>query len=144
MKVSDLLLARVEVYSVADTATVFDAARYLREKQVRAVGVLNAEGKLVGVLSQSDISDKVAAENVCPAWTRVAEVMSRQLVLVAPDTPLDACVRLMDKHGLYHLGVVDAEGRFRGLISVRDLLQIIASDEKARADLLEQYLFPPR
>ena len=76
MKVEDLIHSRSEVYSVTEDVTVYDAARYLREKQVRSVGVLKPGGKLVGVVSQSDISDKVAAENKCPAWMRVSEVMS--------------------------------------------------------------------
>jgi CBS domain-containing protein len=67
MKVEDLIRSRSEVYSVTEDVTVHDAARYLREKQVRAVGVIKPDGKPVGVVSQSDISDKVAAENKCPA-----------------------------------------------------------------------------
>ena len=63
MTVKDLIQSRAEVFSVSEDFTVHDAARYLRDKQVRSVGVLNRQGKLVGVVSQSDISDKVAAEN---------------------------------------------------------------------------------
>ena len=107
MKVEDLIHSRTEVYSVTEEVTVYDAARYLREKQVRAVGVLKPDGKLVGVVSQSDISDKVAAENKCPAWMRVSEVMTPHPITVPPATHLDECVRLMEKHGIYHLPVVD-------------------------------------
>ncbi len=144
MKVADLIKTRTEVFSLHEDVTVHEAARYLREKQVRAAGVVDARGKLVGAISQSDISDKVAAENKCPAWMRVAEVMSTQLVTVPPETSLDECVRLMDKHGIFHLLVVDARDEFRGMISVQDLLRVVASDEKARADMLESFLFSAR
>jgi CBS domain containing-hemolysin-like protein len=40
--------------------------------------------------------------------------------------------------------VVDNQGVFRGMLSVTDLLQVIASDEKSRADMLESLLFPQR
>ena len=50
----------------------------------------------------------------------------------------------MEKHGIYHLLVVDEKGGFRGMISVTDLLQLIASDQKARADMLEAFIFPQR
>ena len=50
----------------------------------------------------------------------------------------------MEKHGIYHLLVVDEKGSFRGMISVTDLLQLIASDQKARADMLEAFIFPQR
>ena len=144
MKVKDLIESRKEVYSISVDQTVHDAARYLREKGVRAAGICDSAGKLVGCISQSDISDKVAAENKCPAWMRVPEIMSTDLVLIKPATPLDECLRLMEKHKIFHLAVVDDQGGFHGLISVQDLLRVIATDQKARADMLEAYLFPSR
>jgi len=144
MTVKDLIHARTEVYSVTEDTTVHDTARYLREKQVRAVGVLTPDRRLAGVVSQSDISDKVAAENKCPAWMRVAEIMTPRPIVVPPATHLDECVRLMEKHGIFHLPVVDERETYHGMISVQDLLRVIASDEKARADMLESFLFPAR
>jgi CBS domain-containing protein len=144
MNVEDLIRSRSEVFSITEDMTVYDAARYLRERQVRAVGVVKPGGKLVGVVSQSDISDKVAAENKCPAWMRVSEVMTSNLITVPPATHLDECVRLMEKHGIFHLPVVDEREAYRGMISVQDLLRVIASDEKARADMLESFIFPAR
>jgi CBS domain-containing protein len=144
MKIADLVSSRREVFSVRDDTTIHDAARYLRDHQVRAVGVCDADGVLLGVISQSDISDKVAAENKCPAWMRVSEIMSRQLVTATPETSIEDCLRLMDQHGIYHLLLVDADKGFRGMISVTDLLQLFASDQKARADMLEALMFPQR
>src|SRR5712692_6096199 len=142
MNVAALIGGRKEVFSISEDTTVYDAARYLRDRQVRSVGVLDATGRLTGVVSQSDISDKVAAENKCPAWMRVAEIMTRELVTVPPDTPLEACILLMEKNGIFHLLVVDENSGFRGMISVQDLLRVIALDEKARADLMEALIFP--
>ena len=144
MKVLDLIGSRTEVFSVTEDISVHHAAQYLRAKQVRSVGVLDAAGRLVGVLSQSDISDKVAAENKCPAWMKVADIMTCELITVAPDMALHDCLRLMEKNGVYHLLVLDRNGFFLGMLSVSDLLRVIASDEKERADLLETFIFPQR
>jgi len=144
MRVQDLIHSRTEVYSIAEETTVHEAARFLREKLVRCVGVCDRNGKLVGVVSQSDISDKVAAENKCPAWMRVTEIMTSNPSSVSPEAPLDECLRLMEKLGVYHVPVIDAQARYRGMVSVKDLLKVIASDEKARADMLESFLFSPR
>jgi len=141
MTVRDLIGGRTDVYSIRDDTTVHDAARYLRDRQMRSVGVIDAHGGLVGVVSQSDISDKVAAENKCPAWMRVSEIMSTGLITVTPDDALNDCLRLMEQNGIYHLLVVDGQSRYRGMLSVTDLLTVIASDEKARADMLEAFLF---
>jgi CBS domain-containing protein len=144
MRVADLISSRSEVYSITEDTTVHDAARYLRERHVRSVGVRDKQGVLLGVISQSDISDKGAAENKCPAWMRVSEIMTRQLVTATPETSVEDCLRLMDQHGIFHLLVVDSEKGFRGMISVTDLLQLVASDQKARADMFEAFIFPQR
>jgi CBS domain-containing protein len=144
MRVADLINSRKEVFSVLEDATVHDVARYLRDRRVRTVGVLDATGKLVGVISQADISDRVAAENKCPAWMRVSEVMTKQLVTVSPEMNIDECLVLMDKHKIFHLVVAENKNNFLGMISVKDLLRVISSDQKARADLLESFVFPQR
>jgi len=144
VKVSDLIGSRKEVYSITEDMSVHQASQYLREKQVRAVGVVSAGGKLVGVMSHSDVSDKVAAENKCPAWMKASDIMTRELVTVTPEMTLEDCLRLMDENTIFHLIVLDEGQVFRGMLSVSDILRVVASDEKARADLLESFIFPSR
>jgi CBS domain-containing protein len=144
MKVGDLIGSRKEVYSVSEETSVHLVAQYLREKQVRSVGVVNASGKLTGVVSQSDISDKVAAENKCPAWMKASDIMTRELVTVTAERTLDECLLLMEQNSIFHLIVLSDQEEFRGMLSISDILRVVASDEKARADLLEAFIFPPR
>jgi CBS domain-containing protein len=144
MKVSDLIGSRREVFSITEDASVHQAAQYFRERQVRSAGVLDSSGRLIGVVSQSDISDKVAAENRCPAWMKVNEIMSRDLITVGLEMTLEDCLGLMDQHGVYHLLVVEGRGNFRGMVSVRDLLRVLATDHKDRADLLQAFIDPVR
>jgi len=144
MNVSDLVGSRKEVFSILEDKSVLEAAQYLREKQVRSAGVVDAAGQLVGVISQSDISDKVAAENKCPAWMKVSDIMSRNLITVTPAVSFDESLQLMEHNGIYHLLIVEATGDYRGMLSVSDFLRVMASDQKARADLLESYLFSSR
>jgi len=144
MKVADLIGSRKQVFSITEESSVHQVAQYLREKEVRAVGVVDANGRVVGVISHSDVSDKVAAENKCPAWMKASEIMTRQLVTVSPEISLEECLRLMDQNTIFHLMVIDDKQGFRGMLSVSDILRVVASDEKARADLLEAFIFPPR
>jgi CBS domain-containing protein len=144
MKVLDLVRSRQEIYSIRDDMTVRDAALYMREHKVRSVGVLNEAAELAGVVSQSDISEKVAAENKCPAWMRVSEIMTRDLLVVRPEIGLEECLRLMEKNSVFHLLIAEESGRYLGMISVADLLQVISSDHKARADMFEAFAFPQR
>jgi CBS domain-containing protein len=144
MKVSDLVGARKEIFSILEDKSVLEAAQYFREKGVRSAGVVNAAGTLVGVISQSDISDKVAAENKCPAWIKVSDIMTRSnLLTVTPAMTFEESLRLMEQNGVYHLLIVDAD-KFLGMLSVSDLLRVLVSDHKERADLLESYVFAQR
>jgi len=144
MKVSELIGSRKEVFSITEETSVHQAAQYLREKQVRAVGVVDVGGKLSGVISQSDVSDKVAAENKCPAWMKASDIMTRELVTVTREMTLDDCLRLMEQNSIYHLIVLGEKQEFLGMLSISDILRVVASDEKARADLLESFIFPQR
>ena len=144
MRVADLIGSRTEIYSIPEDKTVLEAAQYLRSKEVRSAGVVNSSGSLVGVVSQSDISDKVAAENKCPAWVKVSEIMSRNLLTVTSGMSLEEALKLMEQNNVYHLCIVENPGGFRGMLSVSDFLKVMATDEKSRADMLEAYLLPPR
>ena len=144
MRVAELISSRKEIYSVSVDTSVHDVARYLRDHGVRSVGVLDAKGKLAGVVSQADISDRVAAENKCPAWMKVSEIMTTELITVSPEMGLEECLLLMEKNGIFHLLVKGEKEKFLGMISVTDLLRLISSDQKARADLLEAFMFPQR
>jgi predicted transcriptional regulator len=144
MRVADLIGSRSETYSILEDKSVLEAAQYLRAKEVRSAGVVNSSGDLVGVISQSDISDKIAAENKCPAWVKVSEIMSRSLLTVTPEMSFEESLKLMEQNSVYHLCILERPGVFRGMLSVSDLLRVMATDEKARADMLEAYIFPPR
>jgi len=75
---------------------------------------MNASGKLTGVISQSDVSDKVAAENKCPAWMKTSDIMTRELVTVTAEKTLDECLRLMEQNAIFHLIVLDERESFEG------------------------------
>ncbi|MBM3772038.1 MAG: CBS domain-containing protein [Acidimicrobiia bacterium] len=71
--------------------------------------------------------------------------MSTSLVSASLDRPVDECLRLMEQHRIYHLLVLEASGdarqRYRGMISISDVLRVMALDEKSRADLLKAFAF---
>src|SRR5262249_35136523 len=83
--ISEVIKGREEVYCISNQTTVAEAARYLRDRGIRATGVCNLSGKIVGVVSQSDISDKVVAENFRPSEIMVQAIASTGLIKVSPD-----------------------------------------------------------
>jgi len=75
---------------------------------------------------------------------KASEIMTRELITVTPEMTLEDCLRLMEQNTIFHLIVLDERQGFLGMLSVSDILKVVASDEKARADLLESFIFPAR
>lgn len=140
--VSDVIKDREQIYCISNQMTVAEAARYLRDRGIRATGVCNLSGKIVGVISQSDISDKVVAENCLPAEVMALSVASQNLIKISPEAECRAAMQLMREKGVYHLIVEDVEGNFLGMISMRDCVAMAAEDEKERAEIYKSYAFP--
>ena len=140
--VNDVIKDREHVYCISNQMTVAEAALYLRDRGIRATGVCNLSGKIVGVISQSDISDKVVAENYRPAEVMALSIASQNLIKISPEAECRAAMQVMREKGVYHLIVEDAEENFLGMISMRDCVAMAAEDEKERAEIYKSYAFP--
>ena len=140
--VHDIIKDRNEVYCISNQMTAAEAARYLKDRGIRATGVCNLSGKIVGVVSQSDISDKVVAENFRPSEVNVQSISSTNLIKVSPDTEVSKAMKTMLDNGVYHLIVEDGAGTFSGMVSMRDCNAMKVEEEKERAEMLKDYAFP--
>ena len=140
--VRDIIRDRKEVYCISNQTTAAEAARYLKERGIRATGVCNLSGKIVGVVSQSDISDKVVAENFRPSEVSVQSIASTNLIKVTSDTDIGTALEVLQRNGVYHLIVEDANGKFLGMVSMRDCISMKGEEEKERAEMLKDYAFP--
>src|SRR5687767_2764032 len=121
-----------ETYFVGANETVREVARYMSERRVGAVAVLDGQ-RVAGIVSERDIMSKVVAKALDPAKTKVSEVMSRELLVASPEDSYEEAARKMRQAGIRHLPVVE-NGRLLGMISQRDLLQVdlSAKDEEIR------------
>ena len=137
------LVANREVYTLSAEQTVREAALYMADRRVGAVSVLS-DMRLVGILSERDIMSRVVAAGADPDRTRVADVMTRDLVVAAPSDSHEEGLRKMKQAGCRHLPVVEA-GRLVGMIAQRDLLQVdlTAKDEEIRWLNAYVHFIPP-
>jgi predicted transcriptional regulator len=140
--VHDIIKDRKEVYCISNQMTAAEAARYLKDRGIRATGVCELSGKIVGVVSQSDISDKVVAENFLPSEVNVQSISSTNLIKVAPATEVSKAMQTMLENGVYHLIVEDSDEKFSGMVSMRDCNAMKVEEEKERAEMLKDYAFP--
>ena len=112
----------------------------LQEYRVSAVPVVDPDGRLLGIVSETDLALKeeyqpgepvprfagrtVRAQQAKAGGITAADFMSTPVATVAPEASLQAAARLLHRRGVRHLPVVDHDGRVVGMITRRDLLQV--------------------
>jgi CBS domain-containing protein len=138
--VADLLKTRQyrEIYSVAPTATVFEAITLLAEKGVGALMVLD-QGKLVGIFSERDYTRKIAILGKNSRETRVSDIMTSPVLYVTPNHRTRECMALMSDKNIRHLPVLD-QGQVVGMLSIRDLMNDLIADHEFTIAQLESYI----
>jgi CBS domain-containing protein len=120
---------RGTVLSIPADATVHAALERLAEHDVGVLVVLDGE-KPVGIFSERDLARKVELKGRTARTTAVREVMTPEILTVAPEHTLDRCLLLMKKDRVRHLAVAEG-GRVVGVVSARDILvDVVAADEK--------------
>ncbi len=129
---------RGAIYSVLPIASVYEAIEKMANQHVGALPVLQ-EGKLVGVVSERDYARKVILKDKSSKQTKVSEIMTREVITVAPGDRVESCMELMQRHHIRHLAVVES-GVIIGMLSLRDLLTEVMVEQAAIIDQMEHYI----
>jgi len=132
------LLKDRETYTVDSQQTVFDVARFMVDRNIGAVPVLD-HGKLVGIFSERDIMKRVLVEGKDPKRAKVSDVMTPDPLVVTADESFENCMLLMKQHGFRHLPIVD-EHKLLGLVSLRDLLLHEVSEKDGEVQMMRAYM----
>jgi len=106
-----------QVISILSDATVEDAARLLARNRISGLPVVNAEGMLVGLVTEHDL--------IARAGRLVSEIMSRSVITVSPDTEIEQVQHLLTNQRIRRVPVVE-NGRVVGIVSRSDLVRQIA------------------
>ena len=126
------------IFQVAPEVTVFDGLKLLAEYGVGAMVVMD-KGQLVGVLSERDYTRKVALQGRNSRETRIADIMTREVITVSPHTGTDICMSMMSQKKIRHLPVVE-NGKVLGMISIRDIMDDIIADQEETISQLQNYI----
>lgn len=119
---------RIVVLVERDTPLA-DAALRMREQHVGCLVVVDETGSgrlVVGILTDRDIVTAVVAKAVAPQTLRVEDVMTTNVVTVGEATPFAELLATMRRKGLRRLPVTDAKGALVGLVTLDDVLEILA------------------
>jgi len=106
-------------------ATVMEAVRVMKEKNVASLIVVDDEGRVLGVVTAKDIVLRVLANKLDPESVIMAEVVSKPVTVVEPDAPLKYVINMMIGTGHGHIPVIDSAGRPIGIVTVDDVLKFV-------------------
>jgi CBS domain-containing protein len=110
------------VVVVDPDSSVSYAMTLMRRRHIHSVIVnVSEDNPSYGIVTTTDIRDKIAAADRNPAETAVREVMSGPLILAKPEWTLKECSQFMQKHNIHHLPVADENGTLVGIISATDI-----------------------
>jgi CBS domain-containing protein len=119
--------------SIGQSASVAEAARLMREEDIGSLPITDDE-KLVGMITDRDITTRVVAEAGDPRKTSVGDVSSRDLISVEANNDLEEALRLMARHQVRRLPVVE-NGRLVGIVAQADIA--LRENEKKTGELVE-------
>jgi CBS domain-containing protein len=120
-KVRDWMIDLV-VY-VDPEATVSEALALMRRRYIHSLIVSKtANNPDYGIITSTDICDKIVAQEQNPSMIKVKDVMTSPLIAAHPEAPLPECAKLMKKHKIHHIPVMDENGKLMGMISATDFL----------------------
>jgi CBS-domain-containing membrane protein len=145
MKASDVMTPTI--LSVPPDAALMQAVRLMLQHHISGLPVVDAAGKLVGIVTEGDLLRRVeiGTQRKRPRWLefligpgrlateyahasgrKVHEVMTREVHTVSDDAPLDEIVQLMERHRIKRLPVMRG-GKLVGMVTRANLLRALAS-----------------
>jgi CBS domain-containing protein len=111
------------------------AAKMMRDEDVGLAPIVE-DDRFIGMLTDRDIAVRVVAEGKNPNEVTVGEVASKQVVTIDPQQDLAEALRIMAKHQVRRLPVVEEDGRLVGIVAQADVAR--EGDDKQTGALVEE------
>ena len=130
---------------VSETASFREIAARLRECRVSAFPVLDADGTVIGVVSESDLLALAAGRqrrgHCADDQATAGDLMTHPAMTISPHDLVQTAARVMHSHRLQRLPVVDRDRRLEGIVSRSDVLSVFRrSDEEIRREITQDLI----
>jgi len=111
--------------SITETASLGEAAAILDNNKITGLPVLDENGVLVGVLSQTDLVRARANQDLVSNWPGLAvgQIMTTPALTIAATASLQEAAKEMERHRVHRLVVTDATATPIGIVSTSDLVR---------------------
>lgn len=116
--------------------TVQEALTLMRRRYIHSLIVNRTPESDYGIITSTDICDKIIAQNRNPAKVKVKEIMNSPLLTVEYNARVQDCALMMRKHQIHHLPVTNGEGNLVGMISATDFLVVAEAMGQTPGELI--------
>ena len=113
------------VINVDAAFTVKETAQLMHDKNIGSV-LVEENSEYVGIVTETDLTQKVLVQGLCPNTSRVSEIMTQPIISLDCHLPVTEANAYMAKKKMRHLAITD-NGKIVGMISVRDLVSFFAN-----------------
>ena len=137
-KVSEVMTRAVDV--ISPEATLDEAAERMKRLDVGPLPVCDGD-RLLGMITDRDITVRATAESRDPTTTRVSEIMTPEVVFTYEDEDVKNAAQLMQEHQLRRLVVLNRDKKLVGIVSLGDLA-VETKDDKLKGQVLEDVSKP--
>jgi CBS domain-containing protein len=143
MEIREIMTRHVDV--IPPDASVREAASKMKELDVGAIPVCDGQ-KLLGLVTDRDITVRAVAEGRDPSEVRVSEVMSSEIAYCFEDETIEQAAKLMESKQIRRLPILDRNKQLAGIISLGDIsVRTEASRQKdLAADALQEISEPAK
>ena len=138
MQVKEIMTCNVE--TISSDANLVEAARKMRSLEVGALPVWEND-RLVGMITDRDITLRAVAEDKNPSNTTVKEIMTADVCCCFDDDDIHEAARMMEEKSIHRLLVVDSSNDPVGFVSLSDLA-VKSHDEHLTYEVLERISEP--
>lgn len=126
------------VWTISPDASVRDAVRLMDESNV-GVLVVSKGDEVVGIVSERDIARKLILKERSSSSTLVNDIMTPDVITIAPEQSIDECMALMTSKHIRHLPVIDG-AKLAGLISIGDVVKAMIVEKEGLIKELQNYI----
>jgi CBS domain-containing protein len=127
-----------KIHTIAANETVYQALKAMAEANTGAVLVTDND-KIVGIFTERDYARQGEVKGRTAKDTIVGDVMTKQMVMVRPETTLQEAVELLRKYRVRHLPVLEND-KVVGMVSIRGLAEGLLEEHKGTIIELENYI----
>ena len=136
MSVARICVRQVDIAEASES--VLEAACRMRERGVGTLVIVDDAGRPVGVLTDRDLALRVVAAGGDSRVTSVGDVMTAHPRTVSESTPIESALSLMRSGSFRRLPVVNEDGKLVGIVSLDDVLALLAEEFALIGGLLER------